>query len=273
MKTKTINARLVWKQSAEGRAKARPYSKTTKNKRINPGVVWKQVEDVVVPKLRLPVIDRAAYCYLLRHSRLEVKRRVQFSITWLARGIRVSLTPARQALRRLIEHGALRLVERSKAGHLVEVRLPEEIPALRGDGNAAGNNGAGGAGAGNGAGFARAGNLEEMDFLQTKELREAIHARERGRCFYCLRRTNARTRCLDHVVPQVEFGSNSYRNLVSCCVECNSQKGERSGGDFLRWLYREGELTKRELKTQLKALEALGAGKLRPEIGSKEVRM
>ena len=62
------------------------------------------------------------------------------------------------------------------------------------------------------------------------------------------------------------MGRNSYRNLVSSCLECNSQKGERSAADFLRWLFREGKLTTAELKGQLRALEALAAGKLRPEV-------
>jgi 5-methylcytosine-specific restriction endonuclease McrA len=57
--------------------------------------------------------------------------------------------------------------------------------------------------------------LEELDFLQVSSRREAIHARKRGLCFYCLRRFVARGRVLDHVVPLVRKGSNSYRNLVS----------------------------------------------------------
>jgi hypothetical protein len=52
---------------------------------------------------------------------------------------------------------------------------------------------------------------------------------------------------VDHVVPRAQFGRNSYRNLVSCCVECNSAKGERDARDFLRSLYRKGGLTKAEL--------------------------
>jgi len=42
--------------------------------------------------------------------------------------------------------------------------------------------------------------------------------------------------CLDHVVPRVNSGRNSYRNLVSRCTECNSQKNQRAAPDFLRWL-------------------------------------
>lgn len=215
--------------------------------------VWKEIDDELVPRLRLPVIDRTAYCYLLRHSRLEGKTRLRFSIPWLARGVRVSSGATRQAVRRLVEKGVLRLVERTKAGHVVEVALPEEIPT---------------APELNGLRLARGLSLEDIDFLQSNELSETIHARECGRCFYCLRRLTPEGRCLDHVVPRVHLGRNSFCNLVSCCLECNSKKAERMAGDFLRWLYREGRLTSAELSARLRALEALAAGKLRPAIQS-----
>jgi HNH endonuclease len=232
-----------------------------KNRRINPGLVWKQFEDALAPRLRFSTIDRAVYSHLVRHSRLEGKRQVRFSIVWLARGIRVSASPTRLAVRRLMEHDALRLIERTKAGHVVEVRLPEEIRAARLD--AAGAKSAGDALK---RGAAAAGNFEETDFLRSKELRQAIHAREGGRCFYCMRRVKARAQCLDHVVPRVEFGCNSYRNLVSCCLECNSRKGETTAVDFLRWLYREERLSSAELTKRLRALKALASGKLRPQM-------
>jgi len=57
------------------------------------------------------------------------------------------------------------------------------------------------------------------------ELRRAIHGRERGRCFYCLRQIPARLACIDHVVPRARVGCNSYRNLVSSCMECTRKKG------------------------------------------------
>jgi hypothetical protein len=114
------------------------------------------------------------------------------------------------------------------------------------------------------AGEPPASTLETTDFLKTWALRKAIHDRERGACFYCLRRSPANVRCLDHVVPRVRFGRNSYRNLVSCCLECNTRKGDRPAPDFLRALYRLGRLTPAELDGRLRALKDLAAGKLRP---------
>ena len=230
--------------------------------KINALLIWKQLEDVLVPQLGLSVVERAVYSHLLRHSRLEDRLRLRFSILWLARGARLSAGSVRPAVRRLVDKGALRLVERTKAGHVVEVHLPDEIRAVR-------------ANRGRPGGPARlpgGGNLEERDFLKDKTLREAIHARERSVCFYCLRRLTARVRCLDHVVPQVRRGSNSYRNLVSSCAECNSQKGETPADGFLRSLYRDGRLTASELTGRLRAVEALAAGKLRPALRSEDAK-
>src|SRR5437899_6932880 len=150
-----------------------------KNKKPNAEHIWKQFEDLLVPRLRLSVIDRAVYSHLLRHSRLEGRLRLRFSILGLARHIRLSGGPTREAVRRLVAQGALRLVERSKAGHVVEVRLPDEIRAVglnRSESRDAAK--------AEGAGASAAVNIEEADFLESRALRQAIHARERGRCFY-----------------------------------------------------------------------------------------
>src|SRR5947209_10078123 len=101
-----------------------------KNRKLNAEQIWQQFWDLLVPRLRLSVTDRAVYSHLLRHSRLEGRLRLRFSILGLARHIRLSGGPTREAVRRLVAQGALRLVERSKAGHVVEVRLPDEIRAV-----------------------------------------------------------------------------------------------------------------------------------------------
>ena len=226
-----------------------------KQEKINAVEVWKEL-DALAPRLRLSVIDRAVYLHLLRRTRVEGKLRVRFSILGIAPYIGLSGAPVRDAVRRLIDKGALRLIERSNIGHLVEVRLPREVRAP-----GANRNGTGGV-----AKVRRGANLDDVDFLRTRALRQAIHAREGGVCFYCLRRIPSRAHCLDHVVPLAAGGSNLYRNLVSCCLDCNSQKRDHAAADFLRQLYREGRLSARELSERLRAVQALGAGKLRPDV-------
>ena len=232
-----------------------------KSKKPNAELVWKQLEDFLAPRLRLSVIDRTVYAHLLRHSRLEGKLCLQFSIMGVGRNIRLSAGPVRKAVRRLVAHDALRMIQRSKTGHLVEVRLPDEIPA------AGLNRIATRAAAKEESTITRTPvNLEGVDFMKNKPLRDSIHAREREQCFYCLRRTPPSIQCLDHVVPQARLGRNSYRNLVSSCMECNTQKGETAAADFLRRLYRERRLTASELAARLRALDALASGKLRPSL-------
>jgi hypothetical protein len=220
------------------------------------------MEDLVVPRLRLSVIDRVVYSHLLRHSRLEGRVELRFSILWLARGACLSTASARKAVRSLVAKGVLRLDERSKAGHFVKVHLPEEMRSVR-----AGENAACGA-----MSAPSTDDIEKADFLESRALRQAIHAREGGVCFYCLGRLRPRVRCIDHVVAQVRGGGNGYRNLVSACAECNSQKGEQRAEDLLRWLCREGRLSTGELSGRLRALARLAAGKLRPSLPNQKDR-
>jgi 5-methylcytosine-specific restriction endonuclease McrA len=217
-----------------------------------------QFEDVLVPRLGLSFKERAVYSYLLRHSLVVGKLRLQFGVMSLALARTLNLAPGatRHAVRRLDELGALRVVKRGKTGHLVEMRLPEKIRAIR-----TGKNGAFPL-----AEELPAATLETTDFMKTWPLRRSIHDRERGACFYCLRHSPAKVHCIDHVVPRVRCGRNSYRNLVSCCLDCNSRKGDRPARDFLRTLYRLGRVTPAELDARLRALKDLAAGKLRPVV-------
>src|SRR5260370_19912790 len=97
-----------------------------KNKKPNASLVWKQLEDLIAPQLRLSVIERTVYSHLLRHSRLEGKLRLRFSLMWLARNIRLSTGPVRMAVLRLVAHGAFRPVQRNKTAHVADGRLPRQ---------------------------------------------------------------------------------------------------------------------------------------------------
>src|SRR5690348_9179902 len=230
-----------------------------KEKKIDAVEMWKDLE-ALAPRLGLSVIDRIVYLHLLGRTRLEGKHRLRFSILGIARKVGLTGPPVREAVRRLMDKGALRLIERSNLGHLVEVRLPREVRTPRASRSEDGG----------GAELRPGTNVDEVDFLRTRALRQSIHAREGGVCFYCRRRTPDRSHCLDHVVPAVEGKRNSYRNLVSCCMDCNGKKRDQAAPDFLRRLYREGCLSQEELSGRLGALEELAAGKLRPRISVEE---
>ncbi|HEV2195424.1 MAG TPA: HNH endonuclease [Candidatus Acidoferrum sp.] len=232
-----------------------------KGKKLDGVQVWKDFENEATRR-NLNLIERAVYWLLLLHTRLEGKARERFTIAELACKLKLSRGPIRNAMRRLADHGSLRFIERSYNGHLVEVRLPPQVhlPAeVRAAHRKMGTSARTKPRAEN--------NLERVDFLRSTELRQAIHAREGGQCFYCRRRTpGGRSLCLDHVVPCARSGENSYRNLVSCCAECNWQKKDHGAEDFLRELYREGRLSRKELSGGLRKLRALVAGELRPRL-------
>jgi hypothetical protein len=234
------------------------------NEKLDAVQVWKQMEDLLAPQFHFSLADRVIYSYLFRHSRLEGKLQLKFSISWLARGVGLSMKFTRDTVRRLIARGVLHLVEcNCRSQHVVRVRLPLEVKGVRAAKIAA-HRPAPAPGA--------VINIEEADFLEKQNLRGAIHAREGGRCFYCSRRIDQHRRCLDHVVPRAELGQNSYRNLVSCCLECNSQKADRPAEEFLRRLYRERRLSTAELAGRLRALYELAAGKLLPPLAALPTR-
>jgi hypothetical protein len=234
------------------------------NKKLDAVQVWKQMEDLLAPQLNFSLADRVIYSHLFRHSRLEGKLQLQFSISWLARGVGLSSKFTRDTVRRLIARGVLRLVERNcRSQHVVRLRLPLEVKGVCAE-KIAGHRPGGPAGPAPAPGVVI--NIEEADFLEKQILRRALHEREGGRCFYCSRRITHHRRCLDHVVPRAKLGQNSYRNLVSCCLDCNSQKGERSAEEHVRSLYRERRLSDAELSGRLRSLDDLATGKLIPPV-------
>src|ERR1700739_3900049 len=96
-----------------------------KKKEVNALLAWKDFEDVLAPQLNFSGTDRVVYSHLLRHSRLEGKQRLRFSLQWLARGVGVAVGSVRPSVRRLIARGVLGLIERNcQARHFVHVRLP-----------------------------------------------------------------------------------------------------------------------------------------------------
>jgi len=214
----------------------------------------RDVEDRLVPRLPLSLLERAVYYHLLRHTHLQARRRLSLSMARLGRTARVSGAAARIAVHSLAQKGALRVVAVSKRGHVLELRLPQQILDAPG------------------VPVPPAPDLDSLNFFETRQLRWAIHRRDAGRCFYCRRKLYPRTRMLDHVQPQAVLRRkrggmrrmHSYRNLVSCCQACNYSKLTMPAATYVRKLYRAGHLDREEFSERLRALRLLAAGKLRP---------
>lgn len=52
-----------------------------------------------------------------------------------------------------------------------------------------------------------------------------IYRRDGYRCMYC---GSKESLTLDHVQPKSKGGTNSWTNLVTCCMKCNIIKGDRT---------------------------------------------
>ena len=58
--------------------------------------------------------------------------------------------------------------------------------------------------------------------------RRNIYARDGNRCQYCGNKFPIKELSLDHVLPRVQGGEESWTNLVCACVKCNARKGGRT---------------------------------------------
>jgi hypothetical protein len=74
---------------------------------------------------------------------------------------------------------------------------------------------------------------DEIDFYNVRENRLKVFERDAYKCRYCTKQLTRFTATLDHVQAVAEDGDNSFGNLVTACLECNSRKHKRPVGDFL----------------------------------------
>jgi len=59
----------------------------------------------------------------------------------------------------------------------------------------------------------------------SKPSRKSIHSRDGNKCVYCNSKENL---TLDHIIPSSRGGGNEWTNLVSCCISCNTKKGNKT---------------------------------------------
>lgn len=62
--------------------------------------------------------------------------------------------------------------------------------------------------------------------------RENIFKRDNNTCIYC---GSNKKLTLDHIKPKSRGGDNSWKNLVTCCFECNVKKGDMDLDKFLKY--------------------------------------
>jgi len=68
--------------------------------------------------------------------------------------------------------------------------------------------------------------------------RQNIYARDRYQCQYCGGRFAVEDLTYDHITPKSRGGKTKWENIVTCCVDCNRQKGGRTPAEASMQLIR-----------------------------------
>jgi hypothetical protein len=175
--------------------------------------------------------ESAFYWYVFRHSIAEngkpllrvSTRGLQSSVVKSSRSERISLTQVRETLAALETFGAIRKEgEPNRNGTLYRVLIPDEMEAcrkFRAERKAAEPK--------------PEVSATEIDFYNVRENRFKVYERDEYKCRYCEKQLTRFTVTLDHVKPIADGGTNSFDNLVTACLNCNSRKHHRPVGDFL----------------------------------------
>jgi uncharacterized protein (TIGR02646 family) len=65
--------------------------------------------------------------------------------------------------------------------------------------------------------------------------KRSLFRRQNGICHYCGRKMKISEFSVEHVLPTSRGGSNSWRNLVGACIECNHAKANMTLEEFMSW--------------------------------------
>jgi len=210
-----------------------------------------RIQDHLVPKL--DSYEQAIYHLVFRHTYLIGKKQMIFSIRTSEIGFGTgdnakppSTKTRSKKIRSLESKGAVKIIDRSNKGILVEIILPDEIPGLLNEEED----------------FVV--KMEELDFFKDRRLLPALLERENYRCFYTGKKIAEDNCYLDHVVPQSGGGGKAYTNIVATCYDANSMKREMDVQDFARYLFREEIISLVEFNELKEKIRKLMQGELVP---------
>lgn len=66
------------------------------------------------------------------------------------------------------------------------------------------------------------------EHAKVKFSRHNLFVRDHYRCQYCGRQLPTNRLTYDHVIPVAKGGGKNWENIVTSCVDCNRQKGDRT---------------------------------------------
>lgn len=173
--------------------------------------------------------ESAIYWYLFRHSIINSgENHIRVSTRGLGKPKAVltsssgqseglSYGAVQKALTGLEEKGALKKVgDTNRDGTLYQIFLPDEIEICQQR--------------------MKEIQIEEMpkidpkkeaDYYNIKENRYKVFERDGYKCHYCDKQLTRFSATLDHIQPVSEGGDNSFDNLVTACLHCNSKRGAK----------------------------------------------
>lgn len=186
-----------------------------------------QIVDFLQPRL-LPY-EAAIYWHLFRHSVVaHGTQHVRFSVEGLCEGVissrsgkanKLAWGTIQETLRSLEQKEVIRKDgDTTREGTPYFVRLPEEIPWC--------------------VDLIKSAQLakppprpvdekKESDFYNVPENRLKVFERDGYVCYRCRKQLTRFSATLDHIQPVSKDGDNSYANLVTSCLHCNSRRGNR----------------------------------------------
>jgi len=74
---------------------------------------------------------------------------------------------------------------------------------------------------------------EELDYYNVAENRRKVFERDGYLCHYCSKQLTRFSATLDHIQPISKGGDNSLGNLVTACLHCNSERGNKPIMDYV----------------------------------------
>jgi hypothetical protein len=190
-----------------------------------------------VPEIAIAVIDylqpellpyeAAIYWNLFRKSILGTGQQyTRASVRGLTKGVissssgqskALSYGAVQNCLAGLEQKGAIQKAgDTNREGTLYKICLPEEIPICQQRINEIKK-----------IQFRNKDEKKEIDYYNIPENRLKIFERDAYKCHYCGKQLTRFTATLDHLQPISRRGDNSYENLITSCLHCNSRRGNR----------------------------------------------
>lgn len=71
--------------------------------------------------------------------------------------------------------------------------------------------------------------------MANKPSRQMVYKRDDHMCQYC---GSIKNLTIDHVIPRSRGGQDTWENLVTACMPCNTHKGDKTPEEWGRLLYR-----------------------------------